>query len=62
MSAARSGRATVVVTRRLPAPVEEQLAKKMEDAGFSNVTWTSLSFGVAAIHVGERPISSIGAK
>jgi len=43
-------------------PVEEQLAKKMEDAGFGNVTWTSLSFGVAAIHVGERPITAIGIK
>ncbi|HEX7594765.1 MAG TPA: ubiquinone/menaquinone biosynthesis methyltransferase [Gemmatimonadaceae bacterium] len=43
-------------------PVEEELAKKLENAGFNKVTWTSLSFGVAAIHVGERPISSIGAK
>jgi demethylmenaquinone methyltransferase / 2-methoxy-6-polyprenyl-1,4-benzoquinol methylase len=43
-------------------PVEEELAKKLENAGFNRVTWTSLSFGVAAIHVGERPISSIGAK
>jgi demethylmenaquinone methyltransferase/2-methoxy-6-polyprenyl-1,4-benzoquinol methylase len=43
-------------------PVEEELAKKLENAGFTKVTWTSLSFGVAAIHVGERPISSIGAR
>ena len=43
-------------------PVEEELAKKLENAGFNKVRWTSLSFGVAAIHVGERPISSIGAK
>jgi demethylmenaquinone methyltransferase/2-methoxy-6-polyprenyl-1,4-benzoquinol methylase len=43
-------------------PVEEELAKKLEDAGFRRVTWSSLSFGVAAIHVGERPISSIGTK
>jgi demethylmenaquinone methyltransferase/2-methoxy-6-polyprenyl-1,4-benzoquinol methylase len=43
-------------------PVEEELAKKLENAGFSRVTWSSLSFGVAAIHVGERPVSSIGAK
>jgi demethylmenaquinone methyltransferase/2-methoxy-6-polyprenyl-1,4-benzoquinol methylase len=35
-------------------PVEEQLAKKMEAAGFTRVSWSSLSFGVAAIHVGER--------
>ena len=43
-------------------PVEEQLAGKMTQAGFSNVAWTSLSFGVAAIHVGERPINSLGTK
>jgi demethylmenaquinone methyltransferase/2-methoxy-6-polyprenyl-1,4-benzoquinol methylase len=35
-------------------PVEEQLAKKMEAAGFTQVSWSSVSFGVAAIHVGER--------
>ncbi|HEX3534456.1 MAG TPA: ubiquinone/menaquinone biosynthesis methyltransferase [Gemmatimonadaceae bacterium] len=38
-------------------PVEEELADKMKSAGFSGVTWSSLSFGVAAIHVGERPIT-----
>ncbi|HEX9129399.1 MAG TPA: ubiquinone/menaquinone biosynthesis methyltransferase [Gemmatimonadaceae bacterium] len=43
-------------------PVEEALAKKMTDAGFAKVTWSSLSFGVAAIHVGERPITAIRAK
>ncbi len=43
-------------------PVEEELATKMTDAGFERVTWTSLSSGVAAIHVGERPISAIGTK
>ena len=30
MSAARSGRPTVVVTRRLPAPVEEQLTREFD--------------------------------
>jgi demethylmenaquinone methyltransferase / 2-methoxy-6-polyprenyl-1,4-benzoquinol methylase len=35
-------------------PVEEDLAKKMRNAGFSGVRWRSLSFGIAAIHVGER--------
>ena len=35
-------------------PVEEELAKRMESAGFTNVRWSGLSFGVAAIHVGER--------
>lgn len=38
-------------------PVEEELAHKMAAAGFKGVTWSSLSFGVAAIHVGERPTS-----
>jgi demethylmenaquinone methyltransferase/2-methoxy-6-polyprenyl-1,4-benzoquinol methylase len=37
-------------------PVEEELASRMEAAGFAKVTWTSLSFGVAAIHVAERPM------
>jgi demethylmenaquinone methyltransferase / 2-methoxy-6-polyprenyl-1,4-benzoquinol methylase len=37
-------------------PVEEELASKMKSAGFTGVTWSSLSFGVAAIHVGERPV------
>jgi demethylmenaquinone methyltransferase / 2-methoxy-6-polyprenyl-1,4-benzoquinol methylase len=36
-------------------PVEEELADHMTSAGFARVRWTSLSFGVAAIHVGERP-------
>ena len=38
-------------------PVEEELARRMEAAGFAKVSWSGLSFGVAAIHVGERPIS-----
>jgi demethylmenaquinone methyltransferase / 2-methoxy-6-polyprenyl-1,4-benzoquinol methylase len=38
-------------------PAEEALAEKMRSAGFSAVRWTSLSFGIAAIHVGERPLS-----
>ncbi len=37
-------------------PVEEDLAERMKSAGFTSVTWSSLSFGVAAIHVGERPV------
>jgi demethylmenaquinone methyltransferase / 2-methoxy-6-polyprenyl-1,4-benzoquinol methylase len=43
-------------------PVEEELAARMAQAGFTKVRWTRLSFGVAAIHVGERPINAIGAK
>jgi demethylmenaquinone methyltransferase/2-methoxy-6-polyprenyl-1,4-benzoquinol methylase len=38
-------------------PVEEELARRMEGAGFIKVSWSSLSLGVAAIHVGERPTS-----
>jgi demethylmenaquinone methyltransferase/2-methoxy-6-polyprenyl-1,4-benzoquinol methylase len=38
-------------------PVEEELAGRMEAAGFTKVSWTNLSFGVAAIHVGERPLN-----
>jgi len=37
-------------------PVEEELARRMETAGFAKVSWRSLSFGVAAIHVAERPM------
>ena len=40
----------------------EELKGKMEQAGFAKVTWSTLSFGVAAIHVGERPITAVGAK
>ena len=36
-------------------PKEEELADRMKTAGFKQVRWTSLSFGIAAIHVGERP-------
>jgi demethylmenaquinone methyltransferase / 2-methoxy-6-polyprenyl-1,4-benzoquinol methylase len=35
-------------------PVEEELAARMTRAGFGSVTWTSLSFGIAAIHVGSK--------
>lgn len=38
-------------------PVEEELARRMENAGFTDVSWSSLSFGIAAIHVGEHPRS-----
>ncbi|HJP58992.1 MAG TPA: ubiquinone/menaquinone biosynthesis methyltransferase [Gemmatimonadaceae bacterium] len=40
-------------------PVEEELAARMQKAGFAKVRWTSLSFGIAAIHVGERPINAL---
>jgi demethylmenaquinone methyltransferase/2-methoxy-6-polyprenyl-1,4-benzoquinol methylase len=35
-------------------PAEEELAGRMTAAGFERVRWSSLSFGVAAIHVGEK--------
>ena len=35
-------------------PGEEELARRMGAAGFTQVTWTSLSFGIAAIHVGIK--------
>lgn len=35
-----------------PAPAE--LAERMRAAGFRDVAWTSLTFGIAAIHVGTR--------
>ena len=43
-------------------PVEEDLAGRMEKAGFSDVSWSSLSLGVAAIHVGERPVTALTIK
>ena len=35
-------------------PVEEELASRMTRAGFTDVRWHSLTFGIAAIHVGVR--------
>ncbi len=40
-------------------PSEEELAAKMQRAGFSDVRWSSLSFGIAAIHVGERALNAL---
>jgi demethylmenaquinone methyltransferase/2-methoxy-6-polyprenyl-1,4-benzoquinol methylase len=45
--------------RYLPAsvaqfPAEEELAARMSASGFVDVRWTSLSFGIAAIHVGTK--------
>ena len=38
-------------------PTEHALALRLESAGFSNVRWRRLSFGIAAIHVGEKRAS-----
>ncbi len=35
-------------------PTQENFQKMIEKAGFNNVKYKNLSFGVAAIHVGER--------
>jgi len=35
-------------------PAEEELAARMGAAGFVDVRWTSVSFGIAAIHVGRK--------
>jgi demethylmenaquinone methyltransferase/2-methoxy-6-polyprenyl-1,4-benzoquinol methylase len=34
-------------------PIGEELARRMTSAGFSNVHWAQLTFGIVAIHVGE---------
>jgi demethylmenaquinone methyltransferase/2-methoxy-6-polyprenyl-1,4-benzoquinol methylase len=35
-------------------PPEPELAARMRAAGFADVRWTALTFGVAAIHTGRR--------
>ena len=35
-------------------PIEEALAERMRVAGFVEVTWRPLTFGIAAIHVGVK--------
>ena len=35
-------------------PIEEALAGRMSSAGFLDVRWQTLSFGIAAVHVGEK--------
>jgi demethylmenaquinone methyltransferase/2-methoxy-6-polyprenyl-1,4-benzoquinol methylase len=35
-------------------PDESALAALLRDAGFAEVSWRSLTFGVAAIHIGEK--------
>lgn len=53
-----SGHATAY--RYLPESVArfpecDTLADRMRGAGFVNVTWRPLTFGIAALHVGEKP-------
>jgi demethylmenaquinone methyltransferase/2-methoxy-6-polyprenyl-1,4-benzoquinol methylase len=40
-------------------PVQEELAAHMRSAGFVDVRWESLTFGVAAIHTGDKPRSAL---
>ena len=35
-------------------PTGDELARRMHSAGFAKVRWRQLTFGVVAIHVGER--------
>jgi len=35
-------------------PDRESLAARMRHAGFAGVEWKALTFGIAAIHVGQR--------
>ena len=35
-------------------PAEPQLAERMRTAGFADVRWRALTFGIAAIHVGTK--------
>jgi demethylmenaquinone methyltransferase/2-methoxy-6-polyprenyl-1,4-benzoquinol methylase len=36
-------------------PSARELAARLDAAGFARVTWEPLTFGVAALHVGQRP-------
>ncbi len=35
-------------------PEERELARRLESAGFPSVRWSSLTFGIAAVHVAEK--------
>jgi demethylmenaquinone methyltransferase/2-methoxy-6-polyprenyl-1,4-benzoquinol methylase len=53
-----SGHATAY--RYLPAsvanfPERDELAERMRRAGLRDVSWTALTFGIAALHVGVKP-------
>jgi demethylmenaquinone methyltransferase / 2-methoxy-6-polyprenyl-1,4-benzoquinol methylase len=38
-------------------PVQAELASRMERAGFTHVRWRDLTFGIAALHVGEKAVA-----
>jgi demethylmenaquinone methyltransferase/2-methoxy-6-polyprenyl-1,4-benzoquinol methylase len=39
-------------------PERKTLAERMERAGLANVTWRPLTFGIAALHTGEKPMGA----
>jgi demethylmenaquinone methyltransferase/2-methoxy-6-polyprenyl-1,4-benzoquinol methylase len=41
-------------------PLPDQLAARMRAAGFADVQWRTVTFGVTAIHRGTKPVSSRG--
>ncbi len=41
-----------------PSPTKKGLAKLMQDAGFTNVTWKNYTGGIAAVHVAVKPEQS----
>jgi demethylmenaquinone methyltransferase/2-methoxy-6-polyprenyl-1,4-benzoquinol methylase len=38
-------------------PEEAELARRMRACGFVDTSWTSLTFGIVAIHVGIKPVA-----
>ena len=36
-------------------PEQHELADRMRAAGFADVSWETLTFGIAALHIGRRP-------
>ena len=36
-------------------PYGEELAKLMDEAGLTNVSWKPLTFGIATLYIGEKP-------
>ena len=37
-------------------PNQQGLARRMEDAGFTDVTWKNYTGGIAAVHVAKKPV------
>ena len=43
-------------------PAQEELAVRMRQAGFVDVSWRQLTFGIAAVHVGTRAVGDGAAR